>query len=127
VLLRVRPWPPGLERPSLQEAWADGPLGHGVVALARGLPDASVAIGAGVVTLCAVLMVFDHRRSPDEGGVMVARGMLGVLGLLACVEGSLRAGAVPWASQAGGALALAAAAGSWWWAWRARGGAGRAP
>lgn len=120
VLLLVRPWPPGFVRPSLQATWREGPLGHGVVALARALPDASVAIGAGVVTLCAVLMIFDHRRSPDGGSGLVARGMLGVLGMLALLEASLRAGLVPWAGQLGGALALAAAAGLWWRAWRAR-------
>jgi hypothetical protein len=119
LLLLVRPWPAGFVRPSLQATWSEGPLGHGVVALARALPDSSVALGAGVVTLCALLMIFDHRRSSDRGGGLVARGMLGVLGLLALVEASLRAGLVPWAWQAGGVLALGGAAALWWWAWRA--------
>lgn len=118
VLLLVRPWPADVPRASLQATWREGPLGHGVVALARALPDASVAIGAGIVTLCAVLMIFDHRRSPEEGGGLVARGMLAVLGLLALAEASLRAGLVPWVSQPPGMLALAGAAGAWWWAWR---------
>ena len=116
LLLLAHPWPAGFVRPSLQATWRDGPLGHGVVALARALPDASVAIGAGVVTLCAVLMLFDHRRSPEQGGGLVARGLLGMLGLLALVEASLRAGVVPWAGQIGGALALGGAAAMWWWA-----------
>lgn len=119
LLLLARPWPAGFVRPSLQATWGEGPLGHGVVALARTLPDASVAIGAGVVTLCAVLMIFDHRRSPDAGGALVARGMLAVLGLAALVEASLRAGLLPWAGQLGGMLALCGAAALWWWAWRA--------
>lgn len=120
VLLLVRPWPAGFVRPSLSATWREGPLGHGVVAAARALPDASVAIGAGVVTLCAVLMLFDHRRSPDAGGGLVARGMLGVLGLVALAEASLRAGLLPWAGQLGGGLALCGVAGLWWWAWRGR-------
>jgi hypothetical protein len=119
LLLLVRPWPPELVRPSLLATWREGPLGHGVVALARALPDSSVALGAGVVTLCAVLMIFDHRRSSERGGGLVARGMLGVVGLLALVEASLRAGLVPWAGQPGGMLALGGAAALWWWAWRA--------
>jgi hypothetical protein len=119
ALLRVRPWPPGFVRPSLPATWREGPLGDGVVALARALPDASVAFGTGLVTLCAVLMLFDHRRSPDAGGGIVVRGMLGVLGGLALVEASVRAGLVPWGGQLGGALALGGAAGLWWWAWRA--------
>jgi len=121
LLLLVHPWPTGFVRPSLQATWQDGPLGHGVVALARALPDASVAIGAGVMTLCAVLMIFDHRRSSEQGGGVVARGLLGVLGLLALVEASLRAGVVPFAGQLGGALALGGAAALWWWAWRVAG------
>lgn len=119
LLLRVRAWPPGLVRPSQPAAWREGPLGHGVVELARALPDAAVAIGAGVVTLCAVLMIFDHRRSSDAGGGLVAAGMLGMLGLLALAEASLRAGLVPWSQQPGGVMALGGAAGLWWWAWRA--------
>jgi hypothetical protein len=120
LLLLARPWPGEFLRPSLQVTWREGPLGHAVMALARALPDASVAIGAGVVTLCAVLMIFDHRRSPEEGGGPVVRGMLGVLGILAFVEASLRAGLGPWATQAGGMLALAGAAALWWGAWRTR-------
>lgn len=117
----ARPWPAGLVRPSLQATWRDGPLGHATQALAQALPDAAVAIGAGVITLCAVLAVFDHRRSPETGGAAVAWGMLGVLGALALVEASLRAGLVPWATQPGGALALASAVALWGWGWaRAR-------
>lgn len=119
LLLLARPWPPGFVRPSLQATWSEGPLGSAVVALARALPDASVAIGAGVVTLCAVLMIFDHRRSSDVGVAVVARGMLAVLGLVALAEASLRAGLVPWAGQLGGALALCGAAALWGWAWQA--------
>lgn len=114
------PWAPEFVRPSLEQTWREGPLGHFVVGLARALPEASVAIGAGVVTLCAVLMIFDHRRSPDEGGGLLAAGLLGVLGLLAWVEASLRAGLLPWLQQAGGVLALAGALSLWLWAWRRR-------
>jgi hypothetical protein len=120
LLLWVRPWPAGFVRPSLVGSWREGPLGHGVVALARGLPEASVAVGAGVVTLCVVLMIFDHRRSPGEGGRLVAAGLLGTGGLLAFVEASLRAGLLPWAAQPAGVVALVGAVGLWWWAWRRR-------
>jgi hypothetical protein len=120
LLLLARPWPAGFVRPSLPDTWLAGPLGHGMVTLARGLPESSVAIGAGVVTLCAVLMLFDHRRSPGQGGGIVAAGLLGVLGAVVFVEASLRAGLGPWAGQPGGVLALTGAAGLWWWAWRRR-------
>jgi hypothetical protein len=120
LLLLARPWPPGSVRPSLPDAWLEGPLGHGVVTLARGLPDGSVALGAGVLTLCAVLMVFDHRRSPGQGGGLVVAGLVGVLGLVALIEASLRAGLGPWAGQLAGMLALTGTAGLWWWAWRRR-------
>lgn len=120
LLLWARPWPSGFVRPSLGETWREGPLGHAVLEVARGLPDVSVALGAGVVTLCAVLMVFDHRRSPGRGGGLVVMGTLAMLGLVAFIEASLRAGMVPWLTQPAGAVALAGAAGLWWWAWKGR-------
>ncbi|MEX1368962.1 MAG: hypothetical protein AB1Z98_37900, partial [Nannocystaceae bacterium] len=120
LLVLALPWPSEFPRPSLQETWRDGPLGHAVVELARGLPDASAAIGAGVVTLCIVLMIFDHRRSPEGGGGLIGLGMLGVLGGLAWLEAALRAGLAPWAMQLGGGLALVGCALLWWWAWRRR-------
>ncbi|MCA9655767.1 MAG: hypothetical protein H6712_08235 [Myxococcales bacterium] len=120
LLVLALPWPPGFARPSLQDRWHDGPLGHAVVELARALPDASVAIGAGVVTLCLVLMIFDHRRSSEAGGGVVAAGMLGVLGALAWLEAALRVGLVPWVAQPAGWLALVGAAGLWAWAGRRR-------
>lgn len=119
-LVMALPWPPGFARPSLQQTWQEGPLGHAVVELARALPDASVALGAGVVTLCTVLMIFDHRRSPQTGGGFVLAGMLGVLGALVWLEAGLRAGLGPWLMQPGGILAMAGSLVLWWWAWRRR-------
>ncbi len=110
------PWAPGFVRPTLVQRWSEGPLGDALVTWSRALPDASVAIGAGVVTLCAVLMVFDHRRSPGEGGGTVAAGLLGVFGLLAWIEASLRSGLWPWLHQPAGVTALVGVVGVWWWA-----------
>ncbi|MCX4245824.1 hypothetical protein OEB96_34715 [Paraliomyxa miuraensis] len=120
LLLLALPWPLPFVRPSLVQTWREGPLGHGVVTLARGLPDASMALGAGIITLCTVLMIFDHRRSPQQGGGVVAVGVLGVLGVLAWVEASLRAGLWPWLHQAAGWLAISGALGLWAWAVRGR-------
>lgn len=121
LLVLALPWPLEFPRPSLSETWREGPLGHAVVALARGLPDASVALGAGVITLCAVLMIFDHRRSADRGGGVVAAGVLGVLGVLAWTEASLRLGLWAWLHQPAGVLALLGALGLWGWALAGRG------
>lgn len=119
-LMRALPWPEPFVRPSLEQTVRDGPLGHAVVALARRLPDISVSLGAGVITLCVLLMLFDHRRSPGRGGELVVGGLLGVLGTLAWLEASLRAGLGPWLGQPAGLLALVGILGLWGWAWRRR-------
>ncbi|MEM9459434.1 MAG: hypothetical protein AAGF11_34970 [Myxococcota bacterium] len=119
-LMRALPWPEPFVRPSLEQTLRDGPLGHAVVALARSLPDISVALGAGVITLCVLLMLLDHRRSPGRGGDLVVGGLLGVLGMLAWLEASLRAGLGPWLGQPAGIVALSGGLGLWGWAWRRR-------
>lgn len=120
LLLLALPWPASFVRPSLEQAWRDGPLGHAIVQLARGLPDVSVAVGAGIITLCALLMIFDHRRSPGRGGGLVASGTLGAIGLGLWLEASLRAGLGPWLGQASGIVAMLGALGLWVWAARRR-------
>ena len=119
-LLMALPWPGGFARPSLEQAWREGPLGDAVIALARGLPDVSVALGAGVITLCILLMLFDHRRSPGQGGGLVFAGLLGVIGGVLWLEASLRAGLGSWVQQPAGLVAVAGALGLWGWAWRRR-------
>jgi len=114
------PWPASFTRPSLQQTWRDGPAGHAVVELARGLPDVSVAVGAGVITLCVLLMLFDHRRSAERGGGLLLSGLLGVMGAAAWIEASLRVGLAPWMTQSAGWAAMAGVVGLWWWAWRRR-------
>lgn len=120
LLVLALPWPPDFVRPSLEQTWRDGPLGHTIVELARALPDASVAFGAGVVTLCLVLVLFDHRRSSEAGAGIMAVGLLGVLGSLAWLEAALRAGLASWVQQPAGVLAMVGALGLWWWAWSRR-------
>ncbi len=119
-LMVALPWPAGFVRPTLQQTWQQGPLGHWVVELARTLPDVSVSVGAGVITLCALLMLFDHRRSSERGGSLLASGLVGVLGVALWVEASMRAGLWPWLSQPAGWAALLGALGLWWWAVRRR-------
>jgi len=120
LLVRGLPWPASFERPTLQQSWREGPLGHAVIELARSLPDVSVALGAGIITLCVLLMLFDHRRSADRGGGLVAAGLVGVLGALGWLEASLRAGLGPWLVQPAGWVSLIGAAGLWGWAWQRR-------
>lgn len=91
----------------------DGPIGSAVIDLALGLPDTAVAVGAGVVTLCMVLVAFDHRRSSGKGGAMLAAGLLGVLGIMIWAEAAARCGMGPWIGTAAGAASILAMALAW--------------
>ena len=91
----------------------DGPLGAGVIELALALPDAGVAVGAGVVTLCMVLVAFDHRRSSGKGGALLAAGLAGVLGLVVWLEAAARCGMAGWIGTAAGAASILAMALAW--------------
>jgi len=106
-------WPDAFVAVPWQAAVRDGPVGSAVTALALALPDAAVAVGAGVVTLCLVLVVFDHRRSSGKGGTMLAAGMLGVLGMLVWVEAAARCGMGAWIGTAVGAASILAMALAW--------------
>jgi hypothetical protein len=91
----------------------EGPIGGALVAWARGLPDSSLAIGAGVIVLCTILVVFDHRRSPSRGGMVLVRGLVGVAGLLLWLEAAARSGLFGWARTGAGALALVVLVAAW--------------
>lgn len=120
-LMLSLPWPADFVRPSFSQTLAEGPLGHFVVELSRTMPDSSVAIGAGVVTLCALLMLFDHRRSPGEGGGLVVGGTLAVVGGLAWLEAALRAGVDVWLATPAGVVGALGLGVLWFVAWRGRG------
>ncbi len=106
-------WPAGFLAIPWQAQVRDGPVGSAVIDLALGLPESAVAVGAGVVTLCTVLVAFDHRRSSGKGGAMMAAGLLGVLGLLVWAEAAARCGMGPWIGTAAGAASSLAMALAW--------------
>lgn len=106
-------WPADFLAIPWQAQVRDGPVGSFVIELALGLPDAAVAVGAGVVTLCTMLVAFDHRRSSGRGGAMMAAGLLGVLGLLLWTEAAARCGMGPWIGTAAGAASILAMALAW--------------
>lgn len=106
-------WPESLVQPTWTESVAAGPAATAVVNWARALPDSSFAIGAGVVTLCTVLIGFDHRRSRGRGGVAMLSGVVGLMSLLAWAEAAWRAEFFAWASTGVGALGTLGLIGLW--------------
>lgn len=106
-------WPSSFPSVPWSDQVRDGPLGGAVIDLAVSLPDTAVAFGAGIVTLCMVLVAFDHRRSSGKGGAMLAGGMLGVLGVLIWCEAAARCGMGPWIGTAAGAGSILAMALAW--------------
>jgi hypothetical protein len=106
-------WPEAFVAVPWTDQLRDGPLGSAVIDLAVGLPDTAVAIGAGVITLCMVLVAFDHRRSSGKGGVLLAAGLFGVLGLLVWLEAATRCGFGAWIGTAAGATSILAMALAW--------------
>lgn len=111
--LSAMPWPEALVRPTWSEAIANGPLGRAVTGWARALPEQSVAVGAGVIALCVVLMVFDHRRSRDRGGWALLTGLVTVVCAVVWIEAALRGEVLAWASTGLGALGAAGLVGLW--------------
>ena len=111
--LSAVPWPEALLRPTWSEAIANGPAGRAVTGWARALPQQSVAIGAGVIALCVVLMVFDHRRSRDRGGWALVTALVTVVSAVVWIEAALRAEALAWASTGLGALGTLGLVGLW--------------
>jgi hypothetical protein len=107
------PWEVPLTPASWGAAVREGPLGVAVVDWARGLPAHSLAIGVGVVVLCAILMYFDHRRSRSRGGLLLVGGIAGTVGLLLWAEAAARAGALGWGRTTTGVLALCILAVAW--------------
>jgi arylsulfatase A-like enzyme len=108
------PWPgPGVP-PGLVGQWRDGPLATVLRLVAERLPDSATAIGAGVIALCLVLAVFDHRRSPGRGGGLVISGLLGAAGVVALVEAAVRVGVPGALGQVAGWIAVLAVVGLWW-------------
>lgn len=106
-------WPEVLPRWSAMEAIGHGLLARWVVELAVRLSDHAVPIGIGIVVLCLLLVVFDHRRSPRRGGLLVASGVAGLLGGLAALEAAVHTGITGWATTSLGATALVGTLGFW--------------
>ncbi len=113
LLDRAVAWPEAFVSVPWSTQLCDGPLGHAVIALAVGLPDAAVAMGAGVVTLCVILVGFDHKRSSGQGGALLAAGVLGAAGFVAWIEAAARCGLGAWIGTAVGAASILAMALAW--------------
>lgn len=113
ALDRLVGWPDAFVDVPWTAQLRDGPLGGAVIDLARAMPDSGVALGAGVVTLCMVLVAFDHRRSSGKGGAMLAAGLAGALGLTVWLEAAARCGMAGWIGTAAGAGSILAMALAW--------------
>jgi hypothetical protein len=106
VIVSLLPWAPNVAARGVIDAWASGPLGLGLQRLAARLPDEAMAVGAGVVVLCLVLVVFDHKRSRERGGALALWGLAGAIGVLAWLEAGARLGGIAALSTAGGWLSV---------------------
>lgn len=113
LLDRIVGWPDAFVAVPWTAQLRDGPLGRSVVDLALAVPDSGVAIGAGVVTLCTILVAFDHRRSSGKGGAMFAASMAGVLGVILWAEAAARCGVTGWIGTGVGAASILAMALAW--------------
>lgn len=113
LLDRVVAWPDAFVAVPWTAQLRDGPVGRSVVELALAVPDSGVAIGAGVVTLCMILVAFDHRRSSGKGGAMFVVGMAGVVGVILWVEAAARCGMTGWIGTGAGAASILAMALAW--------------
>jgi len=113
LIERLVSWPEGFVAIPWSDQVKDGPLGRAVVDLALALPEGGVALGAGIVTLCAVLMVFDHRRSSGRGGAMLAATVIGIAGVLMWAEAAARCGVGAWIGSPAGAASILSMALAW--------------
>lgn len=116
----VLPWPSTLPAQTYAEALRDGPLLQTVVRLARNLPDEAVAVGAGIVVLCLVLMAFDHRRSRGRGGWLLLAALAGVVGVVLLLEAAGRTAFFSWLATAPGFFGVGLLIAAWLLAFGAR-------
>ncbi len=104
------PWPLGFPRPSVDDDILGGPVMTVLRSLANDMRQFEVAIAAGVLALCVVLIAFDHRRSRSQGFMPAIRGLLGVVGAIVFVEGAARIGLAAWVPTVAGLIGSVAAA-----------------
>ncbi len=90
------PWPAALPSLALADELAASPLLRPVVALAQGLGDGAVVLGAGVIAACLVLVWFDHRRSRERPWAPQLLGIAAVIGACAWIEAAVRVGVLGW-------------------------------
>lgn len=108
------PWPGPSAAPALSEQWTEGPMGAALRLLAERLPDATTAVGIGVIVGCIVLAAFDHRRSRGRGGWLLVTGVVGAIGVVAWIEAAARVGVLGSMAQVAGWIAALGACGLWW-------------
>lgn len=113
-------WPAPTPPPGFGQRLSAGPLATWVRHAAQRLPDSATAIGIAIISACAVLILFDHRRSRGQGGRLVVGGVLALVGTVAWVEAAVRLGGLGLLSTVSGWLAVVGLAGLWWIAMRER-------
>ena len=90
--------------------WQSGPLFGRLLPWIAAMRSIDLAIALGVITLCLVLVGFDHRRSKSHDDLNLVSAsllaLLGSAGVIALVEAAFRSGFVASLSHAWGLLAL---------------------
>lgn len=108
-----QPFPAPLRPRGVLEAMKDGLAAELARGWADALPDTAAALGAGIVALCLVLMVFDHRRSRGRSPTLLLHATAGIVGTLALLEAALRTGADGAVSTLPGLVSVTCLIGLW--------------
>jgi len=106
ALARLPGWPVPPGAPALAEAVWQGPLLAALRVVARGLPERTEGLAVGLLVLCTLLALFDHRHSRHRGGALLVQAALGWMGTVGWIEAGLRTGWIGFARQPEGVLAL---------------------
>lgn len=92
LLARSTLWPEPPGRGPWLETWGQGWLGQWITLGARRMPEHAEAWLIGLLVLCGVLVLFDHRRSPHRGLRWILPALGGAVGVGGWLEACLRTG-----------------------------------
>ncbi len=93
TVLACWPWPHALPAAGVFEQLRAGPATRQLVQWVHALPTWFTPLAVGALVLTTTLMLFDHRRSPGQGGTWMVATAVMVAGGVVLAEGLLRGAA----------------------------------